>query len=228
MTRKGKKKYPMHYKIADGIIESELAAKSIRQPNRLVIEFIQSLSPSEVVLDYGCGKLRYTIPLANQVKTVVAIDSIEQLSKRQIIADEFTTLLEYRRDNVIICPIDSGEWRNLKYDTILCTNVLSAIPDHQERRQILKNIKSVIKQNGIIFFSTQYRNSYFKTYDNRIDIQKYNDGWLMPRAKNKYCFYAPLNAKAITTLCVEEGLHVIRTYKRDGSCFIIATCSTAT
>lgn len=212
----------MHYKINNGVIESELAAKSTRQPNKQVLEYIRTLSPEAVVLDYGCGKFRYTIPLSIQVKKVVAIDSLEQLSKRQIIAGRAMTLLEYHNNKVSICTIDSGKWRDTKYDAVICTNVLSAIPHHYERLQILKNARSVLKDTGEMFISTQYRNSYFNTYNERIDIQRYNDGWLIPRANNKYCFYAPLTSDAVAELCMEAELQIRKIYKRDGSCFIIA------
>lgn len=187
-----------------------------------MLEYIQTLSSDEVVLDYGCGKLRYTIPLSKQVKYVVAIDSVEQLSKRQIVSGRMTTLLDYSEENITILSIDSEEWRRLKYDTILCTNVLSAIPNHEDRIKILKNAKSVLKDTGVVFLSTQYRNSYFKTYNKRDDIRQYNDGWLIPRSKNKFCFYAPLTAKALSDLCEEAGLLIKKIYKHDGSCYIIA------
>lgn len=121
------------YKINNGVIESELAAKSTRQPNKQVLEYIRTLSPEAVVLDYGCGKFRYTIPLSIQVKKVVAIDSLEQLSKRQIIAGRAMTLLEYQNNKVSICTIDSGKWRDTKYDAVICTNVLSAIPNTNQK-----------------------------------------------------------------------------------------------
>lgn len=92
----------MHYKINDGIIESELAAKSTRQPNKQVLKYINTLSSDEVVLDYGCGKLRYTIPLSKQVKKVVAIDSLEQLSKRQIINGKMMRLLDFYDEAISI------------------------------------------------------------------------------------------------------------------------------
>ena len=155
----------MHYKINDGIIESELAAKSTRQPNKQVLKYINTLSSDEVVLDYGCGKLRYTIPLSKQVKKVVAIDSLEQLSKRQIINGKMMRLLDFYDEAISIYSIDSVEWRNQQYDTIFCTNVLSAVPYYIERLQILKNAKSVLKDSGVLFISTQYRNSYFNTYN---------------------------------------------------------------
>lgn len=212
----------MHYKINDGIIESELAAKSTRQPNKQVLKYINTLSSDEVVLDYGCGKLRYTIPLSKQVKKVVAIDSLEQLSKRQIINGKMMRLLVFYDEAISIYSIDSVEWRNQQYDTIVCTNVLSAVPYYIERLQILKNAKSVLKDSGVLFISTQYRNSYFNTYNERADIQRFIDGWLIPRTNKKYCFYAPITENALSELCVDAGLQIKKVFKHDGSCFIIA------
>lgn len=215
----------MHYKINDGIIESELAAKSTRQPNKQVLKYINTLSSDEVVLDYGCGKLRYTIPLSKQVKKVVAIDSLEQLSKRQIINGKMMRLLDFYDEAISIYSIDSVEWRNQQYDTIFCTNVLSAVPYYIERLQILKNAKSVLKDSGVLFISTQYRNSYFNTYNERADIQRFIDGWLIPRTNKKYCFYAPITENALSELCVDAGLQIKKVFKHDGSCFIIAAKS---
>ena len=212
----------MHYKINDGIIESELAAKSTRQPNKQVLKYINTLSSDEVVLDYGCGKLRYTIPLSKQVKKVVAIDSLEQLSKRQIINGKMMRLLDFYDEAISIYSIDSVEWRNQQYDTIFCTYVLSAVQYYIERLQILKNAKSVLKDSGVLFISTQYRNSYFNTYNERADIQRFIDGWLIPRTNKKYCFYAPITENALSELCVDAGLQIKKVFKHDGSCFIIA------
>jgi uncharacterized protein ymfD len=187
-----------------------------------VLKYINTLSSDEVVLDYGCGKLRYTIPLSKQVKKVVAIDSLEQLSKRQIINGKMMRLLDFYDEAISIYSIDSVEWRNQQYDTIFCTNVLSAVPYYIERLQILKNAKSVLKDSGVLFISTQYRNSYFNTYNERADIQRFIDGWLIPRTNKKYCFYAPITENALSELCVDAGLQIKKVFKHDGSCFIIA------
>lgn len=69
---------------------------------------------------------------------------------------------------------------------------------------------------------TQYRNSYFNTYNERADIQRFIDGWLIPRTNKKYCFYAPITENALSELCVDAGLQIKKVFKHDGSCFIIA------
>lgn len=133
--------------------------------------------------------------------------------------DEFEALVP---DSEVIDSIDSVEWRNQQYDTIFCTNVLSAVPYYIERLQILKNAKSVLKDSGVLFISTQYRNSYFNTYNERADIQRFIDGWLIPRTNKKYCFYAPITENALSELCVDAGQQIKKVFKHDGSCFIIA------
>ncbi len=213
----------MHYRVNNGIVESELAAKSVFQPNKYVLEYILSLNPTDTVLDYGCGKLRYTIPLSRQVKSVVAIDSEEQIEKIQMISGKKTALSQYHVDNVLICPIHSSAWKNQTYDVIICTNVLSAIPYRKERIKLLKNAKSVLKNTGTIYITTQYRNSYFSKYNGRDGVERFNDGWLIPRKKNKYSFYAPLNSNEIIDLCVETGFVIDKCFQKDGSCFIFAS-----
>lgn len=79
-----------------------------------------------------------------------------------------------------------------------------------------------MKDSGVLFISTQYRNSYFNTYNERADIQRFIDGWLIPRTNKKYCFYAPITENALSELCVDAGLQIKKVFKHDGSCFIIA------
>lgn len=143
-------------------------------------------------------------------------------SKCQIINGKMMRLLDFYDEAISIYSIDSVEWRNQQYDTIFCTNVLSAVPYYIERLQILKNAKSVLKDSGVLFISTQYRNSYFNTYNERADIQRFIDGWLIPRTNKKYCFYAPITENALSELCVDAGLQIKKVFKHDGSCFIIA------
>lgn len=48
----------------------------------------------------------------------MAIDSLEQLSKRQIINGKMMRLLDFYDEAISIYSIDSVEWRNQQYDTI--------------------------------------------------------------------------------------------------------------
>ncbi len=215
----------MHYIIEDKIIvKSENAAKSYDQPNKRVLEFIDSITNSMVVLDYGCGKFRYTIPLSLNAKAVIAIDSKEQIERTQTINKLKTTLLKYAKEkmsNVKVFELQDDKWKKVKYDIVLCTNVLSAIPNYEMRLCVLKNIKASLNNDGKAFISVQYRNSYFNSYNSRNNTYKYYDGWII-RNNKSYSFYGIIKPNEIISMCSEAGLKIINFKLLDGSIYIIA------
>ena len=159
----------MHYQTNEFIVESELAAKPLSQTNKVVLEFIANLPNHYRVLDYGCGKLRYAIPLASHVKSVVAIDSQDQVYSRKKIGDRVLAPCDIDIDNLLVTSVDDDRWKKQDYDVVFCTNVLSAIPFEKERFEIIENSKNVLKEKGYLFISVQYRNSYFIKYKSRDD-----------------------------------------------------------
>ena len=213
----------MHYILGEYIVESELAAKSVLMPNKIILDYISKLSPNYIALDYGCGKLRHAIPLANYVQQVIAIDSREQLEKKQRIHNSIIAPVEYCKENLTILPLDSDGWRKQKYDFVLCSNVLSAIPDEIVRMNVLSDIISVLKKEGHLLLSVQYYNSYYNSYRTRKDAFPYLDGWLVKRrGSNKYDFYAMLNAECLIGMCRKVGFRSFTVKKIDGSCYISA------
>lgn len=212
----------MHYCVNEYIIESELSAKSTKQPNKVVLNFISNLPSHYEVLDYGCGKLRYSIPLSYQTSNVIAIDSTHQIEKKQIIEDRVIAPKEYATNKLKVYDINSKSWKCKKYDIVFCTNVLSAIPDDEERLKILDNSKYVLKSSGYIYIVVQYRNSYFDFYQSRKSAIKYNDGWLIKRKGNKYAFYGIVTSEKIIKLCNKAGFNNYEVAKHDGSCYIKA------
>lgn len=170
----------MHYNIKNLVIKSEYAAKSVKQPNSTILKIISNLSKDLIVLDYGCGKLRYTIPLSKVVNLVYSIDSEEQLLRNQKINDVTANIFSYANqyfNNVYIYDLKSVEWKYKKYDFVLCANVLSAVPLYEDRIQIIRNIINVLKQDGQAIITTQFYNSYFCTYaDKKIQSNIMMDG----------------------------------------------------
>ena len=212
----------MHYKIKEYVIESELAAKSVLQPNQNVLKYISNIPSFYTVLDYGCGKLRYTLPLSKRVKKVVAIDSAEQIKKLQIINGQRTSLSEVKIDNVTVCALEDSKWRAEAYDLVLCTNVLSAIPFESIREEVIRNACSVLKETGQLYITVQYRNSYFSQYNQRQDVEIFEDGWLILKNKQRGMFYAPLTSDYIVKLCQKSGFTNFHICNKDGSCYITA------
>lgn len=212
----------MHYSIEEITIESELAAKPTGQTNKAIISLINALPYSTRVLDYGCGKLRYAIPLANRVSSVVAIDSIFQVDKKQQIGSSFISPRDYHKDNLLVCDLDDPMWKSGTYDIVLCTNVLSAIPFDNYRIQIIKNAYEVLNNDGLLMISIQYRNSYFSTYKNRKDVVPYNDGWLIKRTARKYAFYGIPSDTTIINWCYKVGFQHCKVKYQDGTYLITA------
>ncbi len=212
----------MHYTINDYIIESELSAKPTSQTNKYLVDIINKLPNNYQVLDYGCGKLRYSIPLAKRVKTVVAVDSSFQIDKPQKINTFYGPPRDYELDGLKVCDISSDSWKKEKYDAVFCINVMSAIPYDNERFTIIQNSKEILKPHGFLLIAVQYRNSYFNAYKVRNDTKAYHDGWLIKRAKNKFSFYGMPKSEYISNLCYKAGFKSIKIKRHDGSYYIWA------
>ena len=175
------------------------------------------------MLDYGCGKLRYTIPLAEKGCNVVAVDSIEQIDKIQNVNDIKTSVRKYVNNyiqNVKVYSLEDTEWINSRYKFIVCCNVLSAIPVYKERIKIFKNIKKVLDDNGRALISIQYRNSYFNKYIERKDCRRYYDGWII-ESNNNPAFYGLIGLEKMIYYAKKVGLKVEKSYKKDGSAYLI-------
>ncbi|HAT4321365.1 TPA: class I SAM-dependent methyltransferase [Clostridium perfringens] len=211
----------MYYKIKNKIIKSEYAAKSVKQPNKEILNIINYLPKETIALDYGCGKLRYTLYLSKKVKTVYSIDSEEQIKRVQLINGEKTTLKKYAKDieNINIFSLNDYEWQEIKYDFILCCNVLSAVPFYSKRIEIFKNIKKNLSNDGIAVISTQYNNSYFNNYNSRKDCNKHYDGWII-KGKNNVAFYGLVNLEKLKYYAKKVGLKIDRAYKKSGSAYL--------
>ncbi len=212
----------MHYKINEEIIiKSENAAKSAKQTNKIVMKYISELPNDYIALDYGCGKLRYTIPLCKKVKTVIAVDSKIQLSRNQVIDGEKISIISYANDisNLNVFELSENDWKKQKYDVILCCNVLSTIPNHFDRLTILENIKKMLNETGEALITVQYRNSYFKLYKSRDYAFPYYDGWIINN-KGTHSFYGLITPKALEELCNEASLKITNIQIHDGSTYI--------
>lgn len=215
----------MRYSIRGFLVKSENAAKPIKQQNKEVLTWIASLPSNLKVLDYGCGKFRYAIPLSQQVEFVHAVDSGVQLSRKQIINNQSTTLMEYARRfhrNISVFPVDSRAWINNRYDIVLCSNVLSAIPSAAERIKVLNRLRDVLKPSGYIFLCIQYRNSSFTGYKENPNASRYFDGWIIRKSLNckTVSFYGLISPARLIKLCQGVKLQVINSFQRNGSVYV--------
>lgn len=215
----------MHYKIDKNVvIKSENAAKSYTQPNRYLLSLLEEFNNFNYALDYGCGKGRYTSKLCNLANKVDAIDSRIQIHRKQNIWGKQTTLANWAESipNLAVYSIEDFQFQKEKYDLILNSNVLSAIPKETERIQILRNIKKALTKEGFAIITVQYRNSYFSAYAKRQNAKRFFDGWLIKR-QNSYSFYGLINKSKLIAYIENVGLHIVHIRLHDGSVFAIVS-----
>ncbi|MEA4913837.1 MAG: class I SAM-dependent methyltransferase [Christensenella sp.] len=214
----------MHYTLNDGrIISSENSALSSRQPNKIVIDYISKLPNDILTLDLGCGKLRHSMQLYKKSRAMSLVDSSFQLEKVQQIFDEHTSVMEYVRDNLdrAVCfDIKKLEWINQEYDFVLCSNVLSAIPERSARLELLRNIFKCLANEGEALITTQFRNTYFSTYDSNPNAEKYLDGWILKHGTIN-TFYGIIQPEQLITDCKESNLKVYSKKLKDGSVYLM-------
>jgi SAM-dependent methyltransferase len=211
----------MHYTINNIVIKSENTAKSSKQKNQIIVDYINRMKSCDSILDYGCGKCRYTRLLSPKAKDIFLLDSQIQIKRKQIIEGQYTTVLEYANEFSNVCVISAEDFQHINrlFDFILCTNVLSAVPCIEERKRILINIRRSLSKKGIALISVQYRNSYFNTYVENKDNIPYEDGWIIKKG-NGYSFYGMIYPDALCSLCEESGLNVVDQFNNDGSTYV--------
>ena len=178
----------------------------------LLREFVSS---TDMVLDYGCGKLRYTIPISRIAKIVYGVDSKEQLDRYFTVNGKKTTIPELSKQykNIVLYTACQQEWKKKKYDKILLSHVLSTIPQEKARKQVVDDLNNVMKWDSILIACTNHRMSYFKKWDESSRVEKYNDGYFVKEPapsyfgvinKNKLASYFDKNRFKIIKLFVEE------------------------
>jgi SAM-dependent methyltransferase len=214
----------VRYKFKGVELKTENAAKPYRQRSRWLVNQISQISPNAMALDYRCGKFRYTIPLSRRVRHVCAVDCSSQIEREQQIANRRTNLREYARKylkNVSVREIDSDGWRRQRFDFILCANVLSVIPHKSDRLKVLRDLRRVLKRNGQLLASTQFRNTYFRQWQEDPNATWVRDGWFVNGVRGA-SFYAIIPPKKLSQLCRAAGLVVSRMGSKGETGFVFA------
>lgn len=212
----------MRYLIKKVEIRSENAAKPTHLPARWLKEHISNDISGDVAVDYGCGKLRYTVILAKKFRKVYALDSKVQIEREQVINGERISILEYSqkpKSNIVPIILNDIDAKALKADFVLCANVLSAIPFPPVRRGVLNNIRPMLKQGGKALFSVQYSNSYFTEKLADPMVLKYRDGFMIEK-QGRWSFYGIIAPNRLRRMVGNAGFEVINEKHNEGVVYI--------
>ncbi len=202
----------MRYRVRGLEIRSENAAKPASSAGRWMLAWIRSLPRNTKALDLGCGKLRYAVPLARRVASVTAVDSTIQLNRKQLLFGKLRSVRSYASTsfrNVQVYALEDTAWRRRRYEIVLCSNVLSAVPCRKTRRAILRAAAASLAPEGKLLITTQYRNSHFDGWGAVRSAVRYLDGFLV-RGKRGASFYGLLDATSLARLCRACGLRILR------------------
>jgi hypothetical protein len=215
----------MRYRVRGLEIRSENAAKPGSSAGRWMLEWISSLKREGTALDLGCGKLRYTVPPAARVRRVVAVDSKVQVERKQIVCGTSRSVREYARQhlaNVRICAVEECTWKLGRHETVLCSNVLSAVPSPRTRRELLTAAFNCLKADGRFLVTTQYRNSHFTKWRADDRAEPFYDGFLV-RGRRGTSFYGLIDSPALVKLCRTAGFSIVQTGHAEELAYVIAT-----
>ncbi len=201
----------MRYKIKGKEIRTENAAKPSSQKSSVVDDYIGGILNKPSILDFGCGKLRYSDTLASVASKVTFVDSEIQLNREQVVRGERTTVKNYVKSNYSGCktvPYESLDKHRSKYDVITCTNVLSAIPCKRMITDVLEHIIRLLKKDGVAIFVNQHRSSYFSKYETGAKILH---GYLYSGSKGS-SYYGILDTPVIERLLKKHEYEIIKTW----------------
>ena len=214
----------MRYLVRGLEIRSENAAKPASSAGRWMLNWIRTLPANARGLDIGCGKLRYTVPLAKRISSVTAVDSAIQLNRQATIFGTISSVRRYASRtlrNVTVCSLEDPVWRRKRYQIILCSNVLSAIPCRKTRKRLIRTAYTCLAPQGKLLLTTQYRNSHFNRWRRARNAYSYLDGFLV-QGKRGTSFYGLLDASALARLCRECGFTVLEEGHANELAYVLA------
>lgn len=204
----------MHYSVDNKIIKTDITAKSIKQQSQYLVDYIKNMEPVEYCLDYGCGKLRYSLELLKKSAHLTLVDSEIQLKKRQRINGELTTVYDYAQHRLMNTEaLNIVEFSNsdTSYDFILCANVLSAIPCKNTHNRILENIKCKLKKNGKCLIVNQYTNSFYSKIAKDKNSTKHLYGFIRSK-NNTHTYFGQLYGENIVSLLKPFSFEMIKVW----------------
>ncbi len=215
----------MHYKIKKIEIRSENAAKPVSDAAAYLVNWLNNRKNTLSALDYGCGKLRYTRHLMHRSTRIGIVDSEVQLTRKQLINGEYTSVELYAKEKWPSCKIYKLEefWTEIphRYNFILCANVLSTIPCQKVREKSLRAIHAALTKNGQVLFANQHANSYFTQVRRKPTTRLHLDGWIA-YSKNGAAYYGILTKKFLSELIPKYGFSVKNAWINGQSNYVLA------
>ena len=141
-------------------LSSELTTSIVAHTLQLL-----QLQPDAVVVDLACGTGLFTIPIATQCRSVIAVD---------VSADFIASLSIHNANNVatVVCDLRDFEFPERAFDRILLYAAIQYF-EHAEVVELFKRIALSLRPNGMLFVGdvpdATRRWQFFNTPQRRMD-----------------------------------------------------------
>jgi len=163
--------------------------------------------------------------MSRRIKHVTAVDSKVQVDRFQTLFGHHSTIRRYATEhfpNIRVHAVEEEAWKRRRYDVILCTNVLSAIPSKQIRKKLVLSAHQRLRKGGTFLLTTQFRNSHFSNWARDPRATRHCDGFLVRGAKGA-SFYALLDCDMLVAICRRAGLSIVDSGHVKELAYVIAT-----
>ena len=137
-----------------------------RKPWNECLDFIEKLPKESIVADIGCGNGRHLIPCAKHCKKVIGIDLSKELLdivKEKLDFEKIKNVTLFHADATNIPVGDES------VDAVLYIAALHNIKGRNNRIKSLKEIKRILKKNGVAQISvwSRWQDKYRKQFFNK-------------------------------------------------------------
>ena len=123
------------------------------KPWKVVVDFVSTLSVSDVVADIGCGNGRHLILCVDKCKTVIGLDiskNLLKIAKSKIEGRKVRVV--FIHGNLVNIPIQGNS-----LDSVLYIAALHNIKGRTNRIQSLNEVKRILKNDGRALISVWSR-----------------------------------------------------------------------
>jgi len=142
------------------------------------IDFINTLPNDSVVADIACGNGRHLIPCAKHCKRAIGVDlskNLLDIVQKKLDEDNITNVVLYHSDAANL-PLETDSM-----DAVMFIASLHNIQGQDNRIQALKEVKRVLKKDGIALISVwsrwqdKYRRQFFKKWFTQLGQGEFGD-----------------------------------------------------
>lgn len=133
------------------------------------LEFIHNYARNaKVILDFGCGEGRYTIPLLQRTSAQIIAHDISQ-SALAILQEKLKSLSWNQRVTLVEDPFENLESKPTPDLIIMMFGVLSQIVGKENRINLLRRIRNLILENKECTLILSVPNAYRRFWLNQIE-----------------------------------------------------------